>query len=103
MWFNASGYILYDVGTYQPGRSTLGNDIAFRFATTQLKGVVMFTDVADDHVMVELLDGFLRVSWDLGQGKMTKSFIYTRMDVVCYVTPFCSLFITYMCFGEGGG
>ena len=72
MWLNGSGYVLYDVGTHQPGRSTVSNNIAFRFATTNPWGVVMLTDIADDHVIVELVNGFLRVSWDLGQGREIK-------------------------------
>ena len=35
----------------------------------------MVTDIANDHVLVEIVDGFLRVSWDLGQGKYTKDSI----------------------------
>lgn len=64
--------MVYDVGTHQSGRSTAANNIAFRFATSNPSGVVLLTDIGDDHVIVELVNGFLRVSWDLGQGRETK-------------------------------
>ncbi|EDO47422.1 predicted protein [Nematostella vectensis] len=69
-WFNGSSYVLYDVGIHQPGRSTLTNTIAFRFATGNPDGVIVHSSMFDDHVVVELSKGFVRVSFDLGQGRL---------------------------------
>jgi len=67
---NGNGaYISYKLHSDSPLRSTERNELEFRFLTEAKDGVFFYMGGEKDHLLVELVNGSLRVQADFGGGK----------------------------------
>ena len=67
---NGNGaYMSKTVDRDSPLRSTERNALEFRFLTEAKDGVVFYMGADKDHLLVELVNGSLRVQADFGGGK----------------------------------
>ena len=62
-------YMSYTLDSDNPLRSTERNALEFRFLTDAKDGVLFYMGADKDHLLVELVNGSLRVQADFGGGK----------------------------------
>lgn len=62
-------YMSYNLDSDNPLRSTERNALEFRFLTEAKDGVLFYMGRDKDHLLVELVNGSLRVQADFGDGK----------------------------------
>ena len=62
-------YMSYKLDSDNPLRSTERNALEFRFLTEVEDGVFFYMGGEKDHLLVELVNGSLRVQADFGSGK----------------------------------
>ena len=62
-------YMSYKLDSDNPLRSTERNALEFRFLTEAEDGVFFYMGGEKDHLLVELVNGSLRVQADFGSGK----------------------------------
>ena len=70
VFMNGNGaYMSYNLESNSPLRSTERNALEFRFLTEAKDGVFFYMGADKDHLLVELVNGSLRVQADFGGGK----------------------------------
>lgn len=69
VYMNKSGYIFYRMLSHPNiDWSMKSNRVSFRFVTFDRNGVIVYLGKAKDHLVVELVEGKLQISTDLGKG-----------------------------------
>jgi hypothetical protein len=70
VYMNGSGYIAYKILTPNLDWSMKNNRLSLRFVPLYPNGVILYLGSPTDHLVVEMLEGTIRVDINLGGGKL---------------------------------